>query len=727
MNIKVRSIFCGLVILLAACKKDSSVDNAANQTVTDLAVPTSFHWETSRDVSLSIGISDTRFQNKLHVVSVYLNDPINGGTPISKGSASLVSPFNTKISLPTTINEVYVVKTAPDGSSTTQKIALTSNNISVALSSVNNTQSVSLNPVMATITEADCGLTTSSSNNTSLNVSKNQVVCFTATNNLSLDVTANEGGTLKLNAPSKTITINNFNHTALNIVVSSNTTVVFNNNYELKSAEYIINRGTITFNGLKLAGNTVLQNDGTLTIKNNFETNSNSTIVNNLEFNVTANESKLDGTFTNNKAAIFQNLVLNGNAVVNNQCNLTVNNTFTVNNTLNNYSLVTVKGDTYVNGSGKINLYAGAMHLTATLNNMDGSIEGIGTSSPSLFKVTGRVDDKVKNNGGKLTGSVQFCSTTDIGTKHYSNGAVASCDLYIPITDCNATGNGKAPTPVVTKPDTDGDGIIDEQDAYPNDVNKAFNSYSVNYANGGSTIAFEDSWPLKGDYDLNDVVLNSKYLLVTNSNNIVVQISASYALKATGADYHNGTGIQFNLPAANAKVVTASEGIYLEGKQDSVVVMLFDDSRKEQATGNTEPGKTVSPVKNYSITFDVLGGPLLANFGIGTYNPFIWNNTAGFGRGYETHMFGKAPTKLANQKLFGTLDDKSEPGKYYTTANNLPWAIELPIANFGYLIERVEITKGYTKFAEWANSGGKLYPDWYTNSNFINSSYIYTK
>jgi len=52
--------------------------------------------------------------------------------------------------------------------------------------------------------------------------------------------------------------------------------------------------------------------------------------------------------------------------------------------------------------------------------------------------------------------------------------------------------------------DTDGDGIMDNLDAYPTDATRAFNSYYPNQVDYGS-VAFEDLWPAYGDYDCNDL------------------------------------------------------------------------------------------------------------------------------------------------------------------------------------------------------------------------------
>jgi hypothetical protein len=76
---------------------------------------------------------------------------------------------------------------------------------------------------------------------------------------------------------------------------------------------------------------------------------------------------------------------------------------------------------------------------------------------------------------------------------------------------------------IVTLPpsaDLDGDGVNDVDDEYPNDPLRAFNSYYP-ALNQYASVAFEDLWPYYGDYDLNDVVVDFKYRLVSNAQNAV--------------------------------------------------------------------------------------------------------------------------------------------------------------------------------------------------------------
>lgn len=272
------------------------------------------------------------------------------------------------------------------------------------------------------------------------------------------------------------------------------------------------------------------------------------------------------------------------------------------------------------------------------------------------------------------------------------------------------------PLPPVT--DTDEDGVDDTEDDYPTDPNKAFNNYT-----GTGSVAFEDQWPSTGDYDLNDVVMNYSYNVITNAQNKVVRVEGNTTLRATGGAFQNGFGIQF--PVERSKVSNVS-GATLEAGQNKAVLVLFQNMRQEMVSWNTIRGGATSAAKNYSISFDISNGPSLSQFGLGVYNPFIWNGS--MGRGYEIHLPGKQPTDLASPTAFGTGRDGSNVQSgdtYVSKTNRLPWAIQTP-ANFSYPVEKADINSAYTKFASWVQSGGSLFGDWYLpNSGYRNSENIY--
>ena len=100
-----------------------------------------------------------------------------------------------------------------------------------------------------------------------------------------------------------------------------------------------------------------------------------------------------------------------------------------------------------------------------------------------------------------------------------------------------------------------------------------------------------------------------------------------------------------------------------------------------------------------------------ANIGSPPYNAFMIVNQD---RGHEVHMIDEAPTSLVNNSFFGQSNDDSDPAtnRYYVTENNLPWVIQLPVV-FDYPIEKADIVQTYLRFADWAQSGGANYTDWY--------------
>src|SRR5690606_1057801 len=124
MKIKYLSIL--IIVFLAACKKDGlQVEDSANKNLNEISVSPQFDWKTTRDVNFSFGVSDSRFAAQKHVITVYNDDPNNGGQIISKGSATHVEPYNAKIALPITMTQVYVVKTSPDASKVSGLINIT--------------------------------------------------------------------------------------------------------------------------------------------------------------------------------------------------------------------------------------------------------------------------------------------------------------------------------------------------------------------------------------------------------------------------------------------------------------------------------------------------------------------------------------------------------------------------------------------------------------------------
>lgn len=325
------------------------------------------------------------------------------------------------------------------------------------------------------------------------------------------------------------------------------------------------------------------------------------------------------------------------------------------------------------------------------------------------------------------------------------NNRTNADDIVIPGEYWSDPANNCLPKAMIV--DTDGDGAPDNIDQYPTDRFRAFNTYYPAAASSG-TLAFEDCWPSKADYDFNDVVVDYKINTVTNAQNQVVEILGQFTLKASGAAYKNGFGFQLdNISPDKITSVTGanySDGSYirldpngLESNQTYANCIVFDNfyNVMQPAGGsvgvNTEKSAAFIPYQtlNIKITFikdgviPAGGTVLLSQMPATAFNFYI---IADRQRGVEIHLADRVPTTLANLTLLGTKDDSSViNSRYYKTANNLPWGINI-LQGFKYPIEHSPLNNAYLHLIRWAESDGAEYPDWYEDKDgYRNPDNIY--
>ncbi|OAQ38836.1 hypothetical protein A5893_12385 [Pedobacter psychrophilus] len=260
--------------------------------------------------------------------------------------------------------------------------------------------------------------------------------------------------------------------------------------------------------------------------------------------------------------------------------------------------------------------------------------------------------------------------------------------------------------------DSDGDGISDDLDLFPGDSKKAYSVFFPSQ-NGWGTLAFEDLWPAKGDYDMNDLVVNYRYSYNVNANNEVVDMKADYKVNQSLAFYKNGFGVELPI---NQNVIDDVRGYINSGKyikynqngteagQAKAVIIPFDNQKLifDNNVNYSEPIRVI-------IAF--LKPQPISILNAAPYNPFLISDGR---RSYEIHLPGFPPTSLADKNLFGSLQDLSNPaiGKYYIGENNWPWALSF-VEPFNYPTEGKPVNLAYPNFSAWAASGGTQFKDWY--------------
>ncbi|KQC31385.1 LruC domain-containing protein [Flagellimonas eckloniae] len=257
-------------------------------------------------------------------------------------------------------------------------------------------------------------------------------------------------------------------------------------------------------------------------------------------------------------------------------------------------------------------------------------------------------------------------------------------------------------------PDTDGDGITDSNDEYPNDAEKAFEQFTPSKY-GWGTVAFEDLWPYLGDYDFNDTAINYRFVAVLNSDNMAVQLDIHFEVTSDGAGLINAFGIEMEniapslIESVTGTVLTenyinvAANGT--EQGQDKAVFILFDNNETMVNVPTTVVVKFTTPITTTQL-------------GLAPFNPFLIVDRD---RGREIHLPNKSRTTLGvnNTAVEGVNHDIDGN---FATDSGLPWAINI-VHNFIPPKESVPVNQAYNFFNEWAISGGELYQDWYKDSN----------
>jgi len=310
--------------------------------------------------------------------------------------------------------------------------------------------------------------------------------------------------------------------------------------------------------------------------------------------------------------------------------------------------------------------------------------------------------------------------------------------FYVTSNPATAIVNDSVEVITYTGNDSDGDGVNDPVDAYPDDPERAYENFYPSENTLGS-LSFEDLWPNQGDYDFNDLVVDYQFTEIMNASNEVVDVEVELIVKASGASYENGFGFQMDLDPEMIREVTGSliagsmctfldNG--LEAGQEKAVVIAFDNvyglvSRPSGYYFNTQPEAPYVAPDTLRLSIS-LATPLdPAQVGTPPYNPFIIINQD---RSREVHLGGHAPTTLAaDTDFFDSGEDHSSVNGYYRTANSLPWALDI-VETLAYPVEKSTINTAHLYFESWAVSSGSSWSDWYKEKpGYRDQGHIYTR
>lgn len=259
--------------------------------------------------------------------------------------------------------------------------------------------------------------------------------------------------------------------------------------------------------------------------------------------------------------------------------------------------------------------------------------------------------------------------------------------------------------------DQDGDGIEDNFDIAPEDPSIASFAY-VPAQDVYHTLAFEDNWPAKGDYDFNDLVIGYNYRIWVNGSGHVSGFDYDIQFRALGASFDNDFAVIFNDPDNSATLTNADESRIDQEliNSNTKTILRFNQVKQiYQGSGYVNVNYTGENIDVRNVTGTVLlGGSVeLADFDLEGF--LMINQQAG----REVHLPDMPPSSLADLALFGAADDDSRPenGRYYKTAYHLPWVLDIPAA-WEHPLENKDITSAYGRFKKYAEEDHSLV--WYT-------------
>jgi LruC domain-containing protein len=323
---------------------------------------------------------------------------------------------------------------------------------------------------------------------------------------------------------------------------------------------------------------------------------------------------------------------------------------------------------------------------------------------------TAIVDEK-----GNVSGDFTINTTTNVVTLEVTyNGETYIRDFeikYISVISGRIVFDVEMREHVPTVVDTDMDGIPDDEDAYPEDPDRAT---VVRYPEATSgdyfTIAYEDLYPKPGDMDFNDYVVRATYEEDLNAHGEIVGIRARFVHVAKGAGYKHtfhlkvpgAPNMNYHLvrTKADGTVVLDESGVVAAGED----LEVLPKSNTTLASSNTSNMADDNFKLGWSADVDLVFVKPVNKKVVGSvpYDPYI----KVLNTNQEVHFPG-----LYEDPDAGWFDEGAEADLYIDN-NGFPWALMIP-GDWFWPYERGDIHEAYTSFDDWYTSFGDSNTDWY--------------
>jgi LruC domain-containing protein len=418
--------FLALAAILAAfsaCRKhfeEMPVDTVNK--MTDLKVPSSFDWKTTRDLQLTVNLPDDGIYPMQSRLDVYLSNPLLGGELLMSGSLNQGQAFERMVRVPSYLKSLHLMLVTSTGSRHFAEVPINGNFINYTFSAQKSGFSMkSSESVTNDGPECDnCDQVISG--NGSVNITGGQTYCVTDnfTGTVSFQ-TWSGGGTLKV----------------CGTATLSGTTTLGTNSHII-----VTQNGSLALNALSMWGNSAsvsVYSNASLTVNSGFSTVG--TFLNYGQMIVNGNLTiqQLNNPFVNNGSIQVNNgnyqlnnatMIQSGSLTVSGTVKLNTNSSMTNNGTL-------TSGDQFeINGSVLAN--TGTVNVTQSHFSINGGSSFVNNGVVALTTGNFNVNSNSFTNNGSVTagGRISFNSGSVV-----VNNCMMSCQGLAEFNSGNITFN----------------------------------------------------------------------------------------------------------------------------------------------------------------------------------------------------------------------------------------------------------------------------------------------
>ncbi|MBD1582140.1 LruC domain-containing protein [Pseudoalteromonas sp. S16_S37] len=242
------------------------------------------------------------------------------------------------------------------------------------------------------------------------------------------------------------------------------------------------------------------------------------------------------------------------------------------------------------------------------------------------------------------------------------------------------------------------------------------------YPSNGSffVVSYEDSYPQRGDYDFNDLVVGYRVGFGIRDNQVISLTATGYMI-ARGASYTHDWYL--HIPFSTSVSAIATINIYQPGSSvqisgypkstrlsNAAEMLVFKDSKSLMSIPGFEFANTLqdAPIiqgSKFTVVMHFDTPIPMASIPNAPYDPYLYTEVTG----QEIHLPGNG-TRLSFSANSGNVDTQ------YKDSQGYPYALVFP-EDWLPPIEHVDLGDAYVKFLSYSRGDGSGDTSWYLSPN----------